>query len=119
MRACHSNDCAHRRVIWQVCIAALLIGMILYNPFYGLTNPADGFTYQSLARHRATVGASEMQHFTPVQGVEAQPEGTVEGPRARVAAEKKEEPLPRFSEEALPQQLELAASVWFRPPPSK
>ena len=47
-------------------LCLLLIGLLLYNPFAGLWGPTDGVSYDKLARNRATIGASELQHFSPV-----------------------------------------------------
>jgi hypothetical protein len=106
------------RSIWQVCLCALLIGLVLYNPFLLLTNQSDGLAYHSLARHRATVGASEMQHFSPVQSESVQPEIIVETAVIEVVAPKNDYPLPIVEEEILLRQPELVANIWFRPPPS-
>jgi hypothetical protein len=100
-------------------VAVLLIGFVLYNPFLALLNHSDGLTYQALARHRATVGASELQHFTPIQMDAAPFEATVERLCAQLVAEKTDFPSPIFQAEILPQRPELTASVWFRPPPTR
>ena len=107
-----------RLTLWQVCVSVLLIGLVLYNPFLVLGNQADGLAYQSMARHRATVGASEMQHFTPVRAEQAQAEATVEEIATELVVEKKESPAAKFHEEALPPEPELIARLWIRPPPS-
>jgi hypothetical protein len=98
-------------------ICVLLIGLVLYNPFVALAGHSDGLTYQALARHRATVGASEMQHFSPIQGESAQREATVQRICIELVVEKTAYPSPTFQVESLPQRPELASSVWFRPPP--
>lgn len=103
---------------WQLCLSLLLIALLLYNPFLALMGHSDGLTYQALARHRATVGASELDHFTPVQGDNAQLEAIVEEIFVRLTVEKKELPTPILQDPALPQPVELIVSVWFRPPPA-
>src|SRR6201986_5653240 len=105
----HSANRTTRRSVWQVCLCALLIGLVLYNPFLLLTNQPDGWAYHSLARHRATVGASEMQHFSPVQSESAQPEVLVEKSLIEVIAPKNEYPSPIVEEEILLRQPELVA----------
>ena len=62
------DTCNRSQACWQLCVSLLLIALLLYNPFLALASHSDGLTYQALARHRATVGASELDHFTPVQG---------------------------------------------------
>jgi hypothetical protein len=112
------GDCRNRAK-WQVCFSVLLIGLVLYNPFLALASHTEGLTYQALARHRATVGASEMQHFTPVQKDAAPFEATVEGIYLELVVEKTEFPSHAFHVELLPQRPELTTSVWFRPPPTR
>jgi hypothetical protein len=114
-----SHQCGNRRAFWQVCFSVLLIGLVLYNPFLALGNQADGLSYQALARHRATVGASEMQHFTPMQGVNAQLEATVEQIFTEFLVENHASLFHIFQEERLPQRPEPMGSIWFRPPPSR
>ena len=118
MRVRHSPFRPTSRSVWQVCLCALLIGLVLYNPFLLLTNQSDGLAYHSLARHRATVGSSEMQHFSPVQSESEQPEVIVEKAVIEVVAAKNEYPWPNVEEEILLRQPEFVANLWFRPPPS-
>ena len=116
-----SYNSSKDRRYWQVCIAALLIALVLYNPFLALTKHTDGPEFHRLASHRATVGASEMQHFTPVQAEKVELEAAVEViGAAGLIADKDETPSPDvLQEEALPPQTELITSTWFRPPPTK
>jgi hypothetical protein len=112
------QDHQRSRNLWRMFVAAMLIGLVLYNPFLALVNHSGGFTYQALARNRATVGASEMQHFTPIQKDAAPFEATVERICAELVVEKTDFPSPIFQPEILPQRPELTNSVWFRPPPA-
>jgi hypothetical protein len=112
----HGNN-GRNRVRWQVCLSVLLIGLVVYNPFLALTNHADGLSYQALARHRATVGATEMQHFSPMQAETGQLQAIVE--RIELVVEKTEFSLGTFQPERPAKRPELTASVWFRPPPTQ
>jgi hypothetical protein len=114
-----SGSCRQRRTRWQMCLSVLLIGLVLYNPFLALVNHSDGLTYQAPARNRATVGASEMQHFASMQEENAQLEATVERICVELVVEKNELPSHTFEVESLPPRPELTASVWFRPPPTR
>jgi hypothetical protein len=105
--------------LWQLCVSALLIGLVLYNPFFVLANQTSGLAYQALACHRATVGASEMQHFAPVQTEDAQLEATVAEILGRLMVEESEFSAHELHKETLPQRPELLASIWFRPPPTR
>jgi len=105
-----------RRLVLRAWVCVLLIGLLLYNPFAALTRASDGLAYDALARHRATVGASEMQHFAPVK---------IQVGHVHVSIATKTGELPAPREEArpargrvhLPLLLEGIASLWFRPPP--
>jgi hypothetical protein len=56
-----SLACKDSRTVWRVCVCLVLIASVLYNPFFALKIQSDGLAYASLARHRSTVGSSEMQ----------------------------------------------------------
>jgi hypothetical protein len=103
--------------IWRVSICALLIGLVLYNPFAALTSASHGFAYQALARHRASVGASEMQPFAPVKAETAQPDVTVATEKGELPAPRGEEARLECGRVHLPLLLEGMTSHWFRPPP--
>jgi hypothetical protein len=83
-----------------------------------ISHHADGLSYQALARHRATVGASEMQHYSPVQPYNTHPEVAVEELFAAVVVEHNQSSPRTFEDETLPQRQELKTSIWFRPPPA-
>lgn len=109
------------RATWNVCVCLLLVGLLLYNPFLALVTHSDGLTYQALARHRATVGASELQHMAQLQEQNAQPDVIV----AEVAeiftgvVEIKEFPAVALQQPPLLQRMEQIAEIWFRPPPQR
>ncbi len=108
------NPCS----LWRVCVSILLIALVLYNPFLALRYHSDGLAYSSLARHRATVGSSEMQHFPPVQVQYAQPEATLEDLPTDVSMVRNAYPARVVLDQALPGQPELIACICFRPPPA-
>jgi hypothetical protein len=118
MRARSSHLCRNHRTFWQVCVSALLIGLILYNPFLALSNPTDGLAYQMMARHRATVGASELEHFSPVQTEIGQPQATIGETPCEPVVAGKECAARVIQQEVVRRQPELIASIWFRPPPA-
>jgi hypothetical protein len=103
---------------WNVCVCLLLVGLLLYNPFLALVTHSDGLTYQALARHRATVGSSELQHMAQVQGHEAQPEVIV----AEIftgQVQIKEFPAIALQQPTWPPRMEQIAEICFRPPPQR
>jgi hypothetical protein len=107
--------------VWRVCVCLVLIASILYNPFFALKIQSDGLVYASLARHRSTVGSSEMQHYPPVQAKYAEPAAAVEETATKISVvqgAQTEYAARVILDQALPPQPELIASVCFRPPPS-
>src|SRR5271167_3439716 len=99
------------RVRWRVCVSILLIGLVLYNPFLAMKIHSDGLAYSALARHRATVGASEMQHFSPVQADQSgRIDASVEGALGELVIVRNEYPTKNTQDVALPLQTELIAS---------
>jgi hypothetical protein len=113
------SESKKRPTFWSWCIPLLLIGLLLYNPFLALMSHSDGLAFQAMARHRATVGASELLHYTPVQGDSTQPGAIVEAIFARLQAENHRNPTHTPQDQTLAQRVELIASIWFRPPPAR
>jgi len=114
-----SHDDVTRRALWYVCVSVLLVGLLLYNPFLALASHSDGLAYQALARHRATVGASELQHLASVRGESAQPEVIVEEISTANVVEISTSPACIRQQPTLLQRMELIANIWFRPPPTQ
>ena len=112
-----SRDGGKSRPTWRASICALLIGLVVYNPFAALTSASNGLAYQALARHRASVGASEMQPFAPVKADTAQPDVTVATEKGELPATRGEEARLECGRVHLPLLLEGMTSLWFRPPP--
>jgi hypothetical protein len=113
-----SNDELKLRALGELCVCLLLVGLLLYNPFLALVAHSDGLTYQALARHRATIGASELQHIAQVQEQSAQPDVIV----AEIftgQVEIKEFPAKALQQPTLLPQMEQIAKIWFRPPPQQ
>ena len=106
-----------RQYRW-VCL--ILATLLLYNPFFAVPHSGNGLEIGHRASHRATVGASELQHFTPIDGWGALP-ATDAGTAAVVLP--LPEPMarlffslplvPRFSQEF------FGSGLWFRPPPTR
>jgi hypothetical protein len=105
------------RTYGDLCLAVLLVGLLLYNPFAATKN-SNGLAYQTLARHRATVGASEMQHLASTQGENQHQEAAVLEVFLDLLVQNNAIPSYVVQEEALPQRPGPLASVWFRPPPA-
>jgi len=117
MSISRSPDGGKSRPTWRASICALLIGLVVYNPFAALTSASNGLAYQALARHRASVGAREMQPFAPVKADTAQPDVTAATEKGELPATRGEEARLECGRVHLPLLLEGMTSLWFRPPP--
>src|SRR5215470_6349171 len=62
---CPGRIVALRQHRWFCLVLALLL---LYNPFIATPRSGHSLDVCHPASHRATVGASEMQHFSPTNG---------------------------------------------------
>jgi hypothetical protein len=100
-----------------VCL--FLAFFLLYNPFLTAPRTAGGLEVCHPVSHRATVGASELQHFVSAAGQDFS--GFTNLAPAEVSV-----PLPALpgpisltvSHGLYPPQQLLCASLWFRPPPA-
>jgi hypothetical protein len=87
---------------WRGWVCLFLALLMLYNPFAASLSSDGALNICHRASNRATVGASELQHFSFANGRD---------PRLTQSLPD----LPR--ETSLPQQI-FGASLWFRPPPA-
>jgi len=117
MSALTITDCGKRQAVWHAWVCVLLMVLILYNPFLALTSATSGLAYQNLARHRASVGASELQHYAPVQVENAQPDANVDLFMEDLAAAHDGAVRLILERGHLPLLMEGMTSLWFRPPP--
>lgn len=104
---------------WQVAISLLLIGVVLYNPFMGLFHAGDRPSYDKLARNRATVGSSELQHYSPAPELTERAIPNVEYKSAEPLQPMEEEHRVTVQPEVKALQPEGLAGIWFRPPPAQ
>lgn len=103
----------------RVLVCLLLVALLIYNPFIALFRSHTGLTLHLPPSNRSTVGASELQHFSPV------------GKDLRLAiclAVCLGGTFLLVTEHLLPSTLEnapapvvpndLSSNLWFRPPPA-
>jgi hypothetical protein len=109
----HSNP-EHRLNEW-VCL--LLAAFILYNPFAALCYSHGFVEVHTLQRNRASVGASELQHFSPVQDDIKLADLNLEAYRRQLAAPAGSYVARCFEREEEVPQSDIVARVWSRPPP--
>jgi hypothetical protein len=104
---------------WHSWVSFCLVLLLLYNPFLGAPFSTNGLNVRHPASNRATVGASELQHFSPAEGQD----------QLSTDANAAVEPLASFSEASShafaffpqvvsPSQQFFGSSLWFRPPPA-
>jgi hypothetical protein len=105
-----------KQVYGRVLVCMLLIGLLLYNPFMALLSHGQA-GLRTPERHRATVGSSEMQHFSPVQ-VENTHVDVEIVQTARIIVEPQKYPTREIEDIAVPRQPETYERLWVRPPPS-
>jgi hypothetical protein len=104
---------------WQVCLSVLLILLVIYNPFSALSGYSGSVSYDKLARNRASIGSSELQHFSPVSNPGLHSDVAVALLSAELLRCAQESEPGADQREELPPEPAKLAGVWFRPPPSR
>lgn len=105
---------AQRLHVW---VCALLAALILYNPFAALCFSHGTFEVHTLQRNRASVGASELQHFSPVQDGSRQADLNLESNPEAVAVPAGSYVVRGFEKELEIPQSAIVSRIWSRPPP--
>ena len=114
----HIQRSHNRQPSWVVCLCVLLAVLFFYNPFVALTSSAGELAYHSLARNRATVGASELQQFSPQKSLHVVPELFFLS-----FADSVFRPLQHtwrsahFAQPSIVPLAKVPSNLWFRPPP--
>jgi hypothetical protein len=106
---------------WQVALCLLLAALVVYNPYLSATDSSVGLCVRHSASFRATLGASELQHFTPKDSA-----ATLAATATIALVHFLKFHLPESGERhtgvpqrVAPPQQALPASLWFRPPPAR
>jgi hypothetical protein len=97
----------------------LLAFLFLYNPYLSAPGSAGGLNVKHPASHRATVGSSELERYSPTGNQSGHAFVAIFFASffsLPLAAASHSFPIQR-SELQLPQPV-LCASLWFRPPPT-
>jgi hypothetical protein len=102
---------------FRVWMCVFVAALLLYNPFAALCFSHGTFEVHTLQRNRASVGASELQHFSPVQDGKQQVDLNLESNREEVAL-----PAGSFAARGYERESELphsgiVSTLWSRPPP--
>lgn len=107
----------HRRIDIVVCLA--LAVLFLYNPYLAVTPSSSVLNVHHTLSYRATVGSSELQHFSPPDARK------IFATSIAVATTWLESPINFLVSQVAevsthhlrPYQL-VCADLWFRPPPA-
>ena len=105
---------AQRLRVWM-CV--LLAALLLYNPFAALYYSHGTIEVHTLQRNRATVGSSELQHFSPVQDEIQKANIDLEANREELAVPAGSFVTRVFEREVEVPQSDIVSKVWSRPPP--
>jgi hypothetical protein len=101
----------------QVCFCLALF--LLYNPYLAAPGSTNGLNVRHPASNRATVGASELQHFSPADGKQKLSTSAVDSAEHFFSiadlSSQAFEPSPQV---VSPAQQFFGSSLWFRPPPA-
>lgn len=101
----------------RICFS--LVFFLLYNPFLATAQEVRGLEVCHPPSYRATVAASELEHFAPVSGWNVLDHAAVTGVVLPVSLPLTARALvrvPAFS--PAPRQF-FDADLWFRPPPAR
>ena len=101
----------------NVWICVLLAALLLYNPFAALCISHGTYEVHTPQRNRASVGASELQHFSPVQDGNQQVDLSLESNREEVAVTAEGFVARGYEREVEVPQSDIVSKVWSRPPP--
>jgi hypothetical protein len=98
------------------CLALAIF--LLSNPFLILLRAPGDTSVRHPVSNRATIGSSELQHFSPVSGQDAPDASAVQANTERLPVRSERPVRPeRNDQELLTTAPEFSASLWFRPPP--
>src|SRR5882724_9949119 len=100
----------------RVWICVLLGALLLYNPFAALYFSHDTIEVHTLQRNRASVGASELQHFSPVQDDIPQADVNLAANREELVAPAGTYVARGFEREVEVPHSDIVSKVWSRPP---
>jgi hypothetical protein len=108
-------DVQKRPLAIRICV--LLAFLILYNPFATLGSSGNAFAVRGLERHRATVGASELQHLACSPDQTQQTDVNLRENREEFAGFIAEYQAQSFERDVEVPQPDSLIRVWSRPPP--
>jgi hypothetical protein len=100
-------------------VSFCLAFFLLYNPFLAAPFSTNGLSVRHPASNRATVGASELQHFSPAQGQDQLSSDAASAVEPIASfSEASSQAIAFFPQVVSPSQQFFGSSLWFRPPPA-
>jgi hypothetical protein len=113
----HSPErCAVPR--WRAWVCFCLALFLLYNPYMAAPSSTDGINVRHPASNRATVGASELQHFSPADGRNKISIHAIAAVESLASfPEVSSEAFEFFLQVVSPRQQFFGSGLRFRPPP--
>jgi len=104
---------------WQSWVCFCLALFLLYNPYLAAPSSTNGLNVRHPASNRATVGASELQHFTTADGRDSfSTDATSAVELLESFPEVSSRAFVLFPQVVSPPQQFFGSSLWFRPPPA-
>jgi hypothetical protein len=115
-----SNQAPERSAVprWHGWVCVCLALFLLYNPYLTAPGSTNGLNIHHPASNRATVGASELQHFSPADG-----KHKLSTPAIAIVEhcfsipDLSSQAFEFFPQVVSPAQQFFGSSLWFRPPP--
>ncbi len=104
---------------WHAWVCLCLALFLFYNPYLVAPSSAGGLNIRHPASNRATVGASELQNFSPADGRDELSTHAVSAvlPLA-LSIEVSSQVFKLLTQVVSPPQQFFGSSLWFRPPPA-
>jgi hypothetical protein len=104
---------------WRAWICLCLALFLLYNPYLSAPSSTNGLNVCHPASNRATVGASELQHFTTAVGRDDLSTDVTSAVQLFASfLEVSFDEFKLFPQIVSPPQQFFGSSLWFRPPPA-
>jgi hypothetical protein len=104
---------------WRGWVCLCLALFLIYNPYMSAPGSTNGLNVRHPASNRATVGASELQHFSPADGKDKLSTPAIASAEPFLAfPELSSQAFELFPQVVSPAQQFFGSSLWFRPPPA-
>jgi hypothetical protein len=104
---------------WRSWICFCLALFLFYNPYMAAPGSTGGLSFCHPASNRATVGASELQHFSPADGKDKLSTPAIAPAESFLSLPAPSSQTFQLSlQVASPEQQFFGSSLWFRPPPA-